>query len=208
MIGVQCGLPGIDTTVETAPTLVRECVPAYQRGVTEMGRACASKHHRQRPRATRTSTRSTCTPATSERRDGDRAREELHLCRPRWFVGFDGEHTVVEANRSNMSRHGGSDRVVPPSEHAADLDPVGAAQRFHDPVERFRDRHRIGHDAANLLAARSHPRAMSEPHRIPTTSLIAQASSTWPACTRRIRSARAAGGSSLAVVMITWPLGR
>jgi len=66
---------------------------------------------------------------------GDRAGQELHLGRPGGFVGFDGEDTVVETNRTNVRSDGVADGVVPSTEDATDLDAIGAAQRLHDPVE-------------------------------------------------------------------------
>ena len=64
------------------------------------------------------------------------AAQELHLGGPGGLVDLDGEHPLVEAHRADMIGHVRADRVDPPAEHTTDLDPVGAAQRLHDRVDR------------------------------------------------------------------------
>lgn len=76
----------------------------------------------------------------------DRVGQELHLCCPSGFVGLDRQHSVVESDRPDVGRNRLTDGVIPPAEDSTDLDSIGATQRLHDPIERFRDRHRLGHD--------------------------------------------------------------
>ena len=135
VIGVQRGRPDVDDGVEPAPTLVRECVPAYQRGVTEIGERQAVRSTAQLPPSDADLDPFDLDPGDLGEASGDRAGQELHLGRPGRFVGLDGEHTVVETNRTNVCSDGVADGVVPSAEDAADLDAIGAAQRLHDPVE-------------------------------------------------------------------------
>ncbi len=141
-------------------------------------------------RATRTSTRSICTPATSA------SRVAMVVLRNLTCVAHAGSSTSTSSTPS--SRRTGrtcaatrrADRVVPAAEDSPDLDPVGSAQRLHDGVERPRDRNGFGH-----AVQRSGQLGSTSPETRPATTRT-----TWSAC--------AAGGSSLAVVMTTCPAGR
>ena len=71
--------------------------------------------------------------------------EELHLGGPRRGVGFDEQRAMIEADRTDVRGDLRTHGVVPPAEHATDLDPIRPAQRLHHRVERLGDRDGVGH---------------------------------------------------------------